>query len=166
MFGVWCSKTGGLRVNRKIKVPSTNSKLQGGGPNLYGRSAGQKHNRRTTERNRQRSRVPLFYPDGGKTVQLRHSIRDTLKHPIDRRRFPGTNESIDLDSMEHWNKDGGSRVLVTDRTERHSSSSASTSTKKGKKATMPLNKHNRKKKKHRKRKKNTSNKSYPQRCRF
>lgn len=87
-----------------------------------------------TERNRQRSRVPLFYPDGGKTVQLRHSIRDTLKHPIDRRRFPGTNESIDLDSMEHWNKDGGSRVLVTDRTERHSSSSASTSTKKGKKA--------------------------------
>jgi len=87
-----------------------------------------------TERNRQRSRVPLFYPDGGKTVQLRHNVRDTLKHPIDRRRFPGTNESIDLDSMEHWNKDGGSRVLVTDRTERHSSSSASTSTKKGKKA--------------------------------
>ena len=80
-----------------------------------------------TELNRQRSRVPLFYPDGGKTIQLRHNIRDTLKDPINRRTFLESNGSIDLDSMEHWNKDGGSRVLVTDSFETKGSSSSSSS---------------------------------------
>lgn len=66
-----------------------------------------------TELHRQRAKVPLFYPDGGKSVQLRHNIRDTLKNPVNVR-GSGARGAVDLDSMEHWNKDGGSRVLVTD----------------------------------------------------
>jgi len=66
-----------------------------------------------TELNRQRAKVPLFYPDGGKSVQLRHNIRDTLKNPINLR-GSGASSALDLESMEHWNRDGGSRVLATD----------------------------------------------------
>ena len=76
-----------------------------------------------TELNRQRAKVPLFYPDGGKSVQLRHNIRNTLKNPINMR---GMNGAVDLDSMEHWNRDGGSRVLATPDSVNNKSSSNST----------------------------------------
>ena len=65
-----------------------------------------------TKVNRHRTKDPLFYADGSKKVHLRMDIQDSLKQPLIRQsdRLSST-AVIGLDEMEHWNSDGGSRLL-------------------------------------------------------
>jgi hypothetical protein len=68
-----------------------------------------------TKVNRHRAKDPLFYPDGGKKVHLRMNIQDSLKQQLNMQsgQFSST-AVIGLDEMEHWNNDGGSRLLDAD----------------------------------------------------
>ncbi len=68
-----------------------------------------------TKLNRHRTKDPLFYPDGGKKVHLRMNIQDSLKQPLNMQSGQLSSTAIvGLDEMEHWNNDGGSRLLNTD----------------------------------------------------
>lgn len=68
-----------------------------------------------TKVNRHRAKDPLFYPDGGKKVHLRMDIQDSLKQHLNMKSGQLSSTAvIGLDEMEHWNNDGGSRLLDTD----------------------------------------------------